>query len=86
MEPTTIENWRLHSYTTCHVFTGIIITDHKGRFNCGDHVRSSPIVSFNRKTGRLETQNTVYMMDMDSENQDPYFPEDLGESVMGLIY
>jgi len=87
MHESIIEEWQIHKMGDGQeVFTGTIVTDPKGRFNPGDHIRSSVIKSFNRFSGLLQTQNTSYLMDMATENQDKICTYDWGDGVLGLFY
>ncbi len=87
MTPSRIKNWRLHNLSCgVQVFTGIVEHDERGRFDPGFHMRSSVIEYFDRDSGNLATQNTHYLMDMETENQDPFITEDLGDKVVGISY
>ena len=82
-----IEDWQLHTLTDgTQVFTGTVVKDIKGRFLPGDHMRSSPIMKFNRETGLLQTCNSTYRMDMESEGNDRFFEFDLGDAVKRVFY
>ena len=67
------------------VFTGTVVDDPTGRWEPGFHMRSSMIMTLDRETGIVETQNTVYTLEGD-EGGDPYFSEDAGKAVLGLFY
>ena len=92
-----IKNWQLHHLTfskeliekaypgkNLHpmVFTGTIIADPTGRWHPGDHMRSSLIVSIDRKKGIIETLNTVY--EVRHEGGD-IFP-DIGDDILKISY
>ena len=82
-----IEDWQLHTLSDgTQVFTGTVVKDIKGRFLPGDHMRSSPIMKFNRETGILQTRNSTYKMDMKTEGMDVFFDHDLGDGVKGIFY
>lgn len=66
------------------VFTGTVTKDMGDLNKPSGHMRSSCIVSFDRKTGRVETMNTVYNLDMKTENQDTL--PDLGNNVFNIFY
>ncbi len=66
------------------VFTGTVVNEPTGRWKPGDHMRSSYIVSFDKKTGIVETLNTIYKLDMDTEGLD--IVPDLGNGVLNLFY
>ena len=44
------------------LFTGTVVEDPTGRWKPGFHMRSSLIVSHNKKTGVVETLNTIYKL------------------------
>jgi hypothetical protein len=66
------------------VFTGKIVEDLTGRFQPGDHMRSSAIVSIDRESGEIETLNSVYKIELSSEGCD--FFDDLGNDALNLFY
>jgi len=66
------------------IFTGSVVDDPTGRWKPGFHMRSSYIISFDRKTGIVETLNTMYKLDMKTEGMDT-FP-DLGNGVLKIFY
>jgi len=66
------------------LFTGAVVDDPTGRWVPGHHMRSTYIISLDRKTGIVETQNTIYKLDMKTENQD-IFP-DMGNKVLSVFY
>jgi len=66
------------------MFTGTIVEDPVGRWESGWHMRSSLIVKLDRKEGIIETLNTIYHVDMDTENQDSM--PDLGNGVLEIFY
>ncbi len=63
---------------------GNVVDDPTGRWQPGFHMRSTYIISLNRKTGRVETLNTVYDLDMKTEGQDSM--PDLGNKALGIFY
>lgn len=66
------------------MFSGTVVEDATGRWEVGWHMRSSMIVKIDREKGVIETLNTIYDVDMETENQDT-FP-DLGNGVLGIFY
>ena len=66
------------------LFTGNVVDDPTGRWQPGFHMRSTYIISLNRKTGRVETLNTIYDLDMKTEGQDGM--PDLGNKVLSVFY
>lgn len=66
------------------MFTGTLVDDPTGRWQPGYHMRSTYFVSFDRKTGVVETLNTIYKLDMKTENMDRL--PDLGNAVLGIFY
>lgn len=66
------------------IFTGTVIDEPTGRWRPGDHMRSTYIVSIDRETGVVETLNTMYHMDMDTEGQDVI--PDLGNEALRIFY
>lgn len=94
----TIKNWQTHkltftkkqiesSYPGSHakpiMFTGTVVKDPTGRWKPGHHMRSSLVVSLNRKTGICETINTMYKL-IGKEGGD-IFP-DLGNKILDVYY
>lgn len=66
------------------LFTGTVVDDPTGRWQPGFHMRSTYIVSFDRKTGIVETLNTIYKLDMKTEGMDGI--SDLGRDVLKIFY
>ena len=64
------------------LFTGTVIEDSKGRWNTGDHMRSTYISSINRKTGIIKTQNTTYKVLKEGND---IFP-DIGNDILKIFY
>jgi hypothetical protein len=105
----TIDNWQVHtlSYTqeqldevypnmntTAHVFTGTVIESDLLKYQAGNHMRSSLIVSIDRENGVIETLNTIYKV-LNEGNDDVTLKmaellgidsPDIGDKVMGLFY
>ena len=95
----TIINWQLHHLSApldkvkemipdfkmdeVVMFTGTVVHDPAGRFEDGWHMRSSIIVDFDKETGIVETENTIYKLE--GEEGGDTFP-DLGDGVMGIFY
>ena len=66
------------------MFTGNVVDDPTGRWQPGFHMRSTYIINFDRETGVVETLNTMYKLDMNTEGMDT-FP-DLGNGVLKIFY
>ena len=66
------------------LFTGTVVHDPIGRWQPGYHMKSTYIVSFDRKTGIIETCNTMYKLDMETEGMDVM--PDLGRNVLSIFY
>ena len=66
------------------MFTGTVVDEPTGRWKPGHHMRSSLIVSIDRDKGIIETLNTIYKVDLKTENQDRM--PDLGNGVLGIFY
>lgn len=66
------------------ILTGTIEEDPSGRWNSGDHFRSSLIVKIDRDKNIIETQNSIYIFDPKTENQD--IISDLGNDVAYIEY
>ena len=64
------------------MFTGTVEECLTGRWKKGYHMRSSYIISINRKKGIIETMNTIYKV---IDEGGDTFP-DLGEGVLGIFY
>ena len=67
------------------VFTGIVVNDPLARWNAGDHMRSSVIMTLDRENGTVETANTVYTLEGE-EGGDPFFDGDIGRAAMSIFY
>ena len=65
------------------VFTGTVVDDPLGRWEPGFHMRSSLIMTLDRETGIVETQNTVYTLEGE-EGGDMF--EDMGRGVLSIFY
>jgi|GEM_PF-662017 len=71
--------------------TGTVVDDPTGRWNPGDHFRSSMVVNINREKNTIETENTIYHFDPDTEGQDSVFDvatgnKDMGNGVLTIHY
>ncbi len=66
------------------MFTGTVVDDPTNRWKPGFHMRSTYIINFDRETGVVETLNTMYKLDMNTEGMDT-FP-DLGNGVLKIFY
>ena len=93
----TIRNWQIHNLNYAKgaiekiypgtkakpmVFTGTVVKDPTGKWQTGDHMRSSLIVSINKARTRIETINTVYTV----MNEGGDVVGDLGNNVLKLFY
>ena len=66
------------------IVTGTVVNEPTGRWKPGNHFRSSMIVKINRKNYNIETLNTIYHFDPETEGQDTI--PDLGNGVLGIFY
>ena len=64
------------------VFTGTVVEDLAGRWEPGFHMRSTLIVSMDKKKGVIETANTIYKVQ--NEGND-IFP-DIGKKILSIFY
>ena len=64
------------------VFTGTVVEDKAGRWQPGFHMRSTLIVSINRKNNIIETINTIYKVQNEGNDIIP----DMGNAVLGIFY
>jgi len=64
------------------VFTGTVVEDKAGRWLPGFHMRSTLVVSLDRKKGVIETLNTIYKVQDEGNDVIP----DLGNAVLGIFY
>ena len=73
------------------IVTGTVVVDPTERWNPGDHFRSSMIINVDRQKNIIETLNTIYHFDPDTEGQDTIFDvetgsKDLGNKVLNIFY
>lgn len=66
------------------MITGTVVDEPTGRWKPGNHFRSSLVVKINRNKNIIETENTIYHFDPDTENQD--IMPDLGNGVLNIFY
>lgn len=66
------------------MITGNIVEDPTGRWEPGFHFRSTLICKIDRENHTIESENTIYHYDPDTEGQDT-FP-DLGNGVLNIFY
>jgi len=66
------------------IVTGTVVDEPTGRWKPGHHFRSSMIVEVDREKNTIETENTIYHFDPETENQDGM--PDLGNGVLGVFY
>lgn len=64
------------------VFTGAVVHDPLGKWAKGFHMRSSLIVSIDRKNNIIETVNTIY--NVTNEGGDIF--SDIGNDVLKIFY
>lgn len=65
------------------VFTGTVVSDPTGRWEEGYHMRSSLILQFDEASGRVETQNTIYILEGEGGGD---IIGDIGRDVMRIFY
>ena len=90
-----IEHWQLHTLAAkapkeyniktdkVYMFTGTVKEVYSGPRKVGDHMRSSVILTFDKETGEVETQNSKYILV--GKGGDDVMP-DLGPGVMSIFY
>jgi len=71
--------------------TGTVVDEPTGRWEPGYHFRSSMIVNVDREKNTIETENTIYHFDPDTEGQDTIFDiktgnKDLGNGILNIFY
>jgi len=64
--------------------TGTVVNEPTGRWKPGNHFRSSMIINIDREENIIETLNTIYHFDPETEGQDRM--PDLGNGVLGIFY
>lgn len=64
--------------------TGTVVDEPTGRWRPGDHFRSTYIMNIDRVHSIIETQNTIYHVDPDTENMDVM--PDLKNNVLRIFY
>jgi len=89
LEETQIKALKEHFPTMCFdpnpmIVTGTIVDDPTGRWQPGYHFRSSYIVKIDRENNIIESQNTIYHFDPETEGKDVI--PDLGNGVLGVFY
>lgn len=93
----TIQNYQIHILTLPEkqlvdmfpeaqipptVFTGTVVNDPSGRYQPGDHMRSSLVVALDKSTGMCETTSSKYNL---LEEGNDIVPE-MGNAVLDLFY
>jgi len=78
-------------FDNIRIVTGTVVDEPTGRWKPGYHFRSSMIVNVDRKNNTIETENTIYHFDPDTEGQDtvcnPITGEkDMGNGVLKIFY
>jgi len=66
------------------IVTGTVIEDKFGRFLPGFHFRSTYIILLDRTNNIIETENSIYLFDPKTENQDVV--PDMSNAVLTLFY
>jgi len=64
-----------------YILSGNIVEDPTGRFNDGDHFRSSLVIEIDEENGIVETNNTIYRLQGDSDGLG-----DLGDLILKIFY
>jgi len=64
------------------IFTGTVVKDPTGKWKSGFHMKSSFIVSIDRKKGFIQTLNTLYKIKQEGGDVIP----DLGNKVLDIFY
>jgi hypothetical protein len=71
-------------FDNIRMVTGTVVDEPTQRWKPGDHFRSSMIVEIDRDKNTIETENTIYHFDPETENQDGM--PDLGNGVLSIFY
>ena len=66
------------------IVTGTVMDDPTGRWEPGNHFRSSYLTKIDRENKIIETQNTIYHYDPNTEGQDCM--PDLGNGILSVYY
>jgi len=71
--------------------TGTVVNEPTERWRPGDHFRSSMVVNIDREKNTIETENTIYHFDPETEGQDTVFDvasgnKDMGNGVLKIFY
>lgn len=66
------------------MITGSIVEDPTGRWEPGFHFRSTLICNIDRENHTIESENTIYHYDPETEGQDTF--KDLGNGVLKIFY
>jgi len=89
----TFESMRPNlDFDKIRMITGSIVgEDPTGRWEDGNHFRSSMVVNIDREKNIIETENTIYHFDPETEGQDTVFDvatgnKDMGNGVLGIFY
>jgi hypothetical protein len=78
-------------FSNIMMVTGTVVDDPTGRWEPGHHFRSSMIINVDREKNIIETLNTIYHFDPETEGQDSIFDietgnKDLGNKVLNIFY
>jgi hypothetical protein len=78
-------------FDNIRMVTGTVVDEPTGRWRPGDHFRSSMIVKVDRENNFIETENTIYHFDPETEGQDTVFDietgnKDMGNKVLNIFY
>ena len=69
------------------IMTGTVVDDPTGRWEPGHHFKSSYIVGIDKENNIIETRNTIYKVDPDTEGQDNVLGGgDWGNNVLSVTY
>lgn len=91
-----ISDWTIHNFDVSdevkqlyensgvkpQIMTGVVKEDPLGRWEIGWEMKSSLIVNVDRENGIVETMNTIYKVDLDSEHPE----NDLGNLAASIYF
>ncbi len=78
-------------FDNIRILTGTVVDEPTGRWKPGNHFRSSMVVNVDRENNTIETENTIYHFDPETEGQDTVCDpktgnKDMGNAVLGIFY
>jgi len=94
----TIKNWQIHTLSLTEeqlnkaypgqkakpmIISGTVVEDPVGRWEPGNHMRTSLIVNLDKKEGTVETLNTIYKLTGKECND--VLPN-LGNAILNIFY